>query len=473
MRRIRYSQSGRRERQRGAGLVLVLVIGAALLAMGALALLLFQSAATGSNRHVKGEQAIHLAEQGIDQTIGRLQESAALSYNTNVQFPTPPATVDTPDEEQAWLLATFGPGANTSGYGSSWLQKGPDGEFVSVRPSTRKTIYGISWVPNRARPKRVRVVKAEFLPANFSPIHAILVGGTLELAGNAAVAGIAGSVHANGDIETTGSAVSVSKTVSTSGVFQPDPPTFQSVGGTKNFAPKQTVPPVDPDRYWTDHRNDLAWGSGWLDFCGSDETVRVPDGAIPCAGTLAGSVSGSATYQGWDYSASTKNWSYNGAGANQGVFYFYRASVTIAGSPGTAASPWNATIIASSAPIASACGHEYGDIKITGSPKMTSFGEKNSLTMMAGTDLTIAGTTQTSLSGLFMAHEQLLVAGNGTLDGALVAQDHCHTAGTPVDASKVTGSMSITFNKDVTASVGTTVRTTLWQELSAAGFGGS
>ena len=475
MRLIHNDRARRLDRQRGAGLVLVLVIGAALLAMGALAEVLFKSAATGSTRHVKGEQAIHLAEQGVDQAIGRLQESSALSYNTdtNYGFPTPASTVVTPDQEQAWLLANFGPAANTSGYAASWLQKGPDGEFVSVRPSTRKTIYGISWVPSRAKPKRVRVLKAEWLPANFSPIHAILVGGSLELAGNAAVSGIAGSVHANGDIATTGNSVSVSKTVSTSGVFQPDPPNFQSVGGTENNSPRQTIPVIDPDRYWTDHHNDPAFSGAWLDFCGADESVRLPSGSSPCTGTVVGSVAGSGTYQGWDYKASTSTWSYNGAGDYFGVFFFYRATVTVSGSPGTATSPWRATIIASSAPIAVACGHQYGDIKITGSPKMTSFGENNSLTMMAGTDLTISGTTQTSLSGLFAAHEQLLVDGNGTLDGSLVAQDHCHTAGTPVDASKVSGSMSITFNKDVTASLGTTVRTTLWQELSSAGFGGS
>jgi hypothetical protein len=30
--------------------------------------------------------------------------------------------------------------------------------------------------------------------------------------------------------------------------------------------------------------------------------------------------------------------------------------------------------------------------------------------------------------------------------------------------------MTITFNKDISASIGTTIRTTLWQELSPAGF---
>ena len=48
--------------------------------------------------------------------------------------------------------------------------------------------------------------------------------------------------------------------------------------------------------------------------------------------------------------------------------------------------------------------------------------------------------------------------------------DKCHTEGTPVEQSLVAGSMTITFNKDISASIGTTIRTTLWQELSPAGF---
>ncbi len=460
--------------ERGAGLVIVLAIGAALLAMGALAVSLFQSSSTGATRHVRGEQALHAAEQGIDQAIGRLQDSAALSYNTstpsalngNVQLPDPPASVDTPAEEQAWLAANFGPSANTSGYGSGWLQTAPDGQFVSIRPASRKTIYSVSWIPTRANPKRVRVIKAEYLPANFNPIHAIQVGGSLELAGNSAVAGIAGSVHANGDISTTGNSVNVSKTVSTSGTFNPDPPNFQSVGGTEKAAPKISIPKIDPLKYWQDNHGLTQYSSAWLDFCTDGKVYSTVGATAPCTGPYVAD----EPYQGWDYNSSTNTWSYNSAGTFPGVFYINQANVKITGSPGSAGSPWRATIIASAGSTSGSCGHTYGEIDVSGSPVVSSYGAIYGLTMMAGTDLIIGGTTQAVFSGLYAAHEQVLVNGNGTLDGSIVAQDHCDTPGTTVSSSKVTGSMSITYNKDVTASVGTVVRTTLWQELSARGF---
>ena len=74
-----------REGERGMALILVLIIGAMLLMMGGLALSLFQSSSTGATRHVQAEQGLQAAEQGIDQTIGRLQDN--LAYNTSGTTP--------------------------------------------------------------------------------------------------------------------------------------------------------------------------------------------------------------------------------------------------------------------------------------------------------------------------------------------------------------------------------------------------
>ena len=93
--------------------------------------------------------------------------------------------------------------------------------------------------------------------------------------------------------------------------------------------------------------------------------------------------------------------------------------------------------------------------------------------MLAGSDLELGGTPSTQLTGLFMAVEQMEISGNGALSGSILTGDKCHTAGTPVAQSTVAGSMTITFNKDISAAIGTTIRTTLWQELSPSGFTGS
>jgi hypothetical protein len=383
-------------------------------------------------------------------------------------LPKPPSTVVTPTQEAAWLRANFGPGADTSCYPNGWLQTDSAGEYAAIQPNDRKTIYSISWIPSRAAARRVRVVKAEWLPANFQPEHAILTGNALQMQGNAAVAGIAGSVHANGDITVTGNSVNVEKTVTTSGVFDPDPPTLNAGGGTTANSPRQSVPTFSPEIFWKSH-DSPSYINAWWDLC-DDGIVRLPDGPGPCLGSVAADANNPFGYQGWSYKTTTRTWSYKGAGVQGGVFYAHHTNIDLSGSPGTSAAPWRATLVASATPVATACGHADGVISVSGSPVMTSYGEGQAVTMMAGSDLQLGGTTQTQLTGLFLAVEQMAITGNGTLSGSILTGDKCHTAGTPVAQSLVAGSMTITFNKDISASIGTTIRTTLWQELSPAGF---
>ncbi len=468
-----------RDGEEGMALILVLIIGSMLLVMGGLSLTLFQSSSTGATRHIQAEQGLQTAEQGIDQTIGRLQDN--LAYNTSgtstspacgTVLPKPPSTVVTPTQEAAWLRANFGPGADTSCYPNGWLQTDSAGEYAAIQPNDRKTIYSISWIPSRAAARRVRVVKAEWLPANFQPEHAILTGNALRMQGNAAVAGIAGSVHANGDITVVGSSVTVEKTVTTSGTFSPDPPTNLSAGGgtTKN-SPRQSIPTFSPELFWNSN-DSPSYVNAWWDMC-DDGIVRLPDGAGPCLGSVAADANNPYGYQGWSYKATTRTWSYKGAGVQGGVFYAHHGNIDLSGSPGTAAAPWRATLVASATPTTATCGHADGVISISGSPVMTSYGEGQAVTMLAGSDLELGGTPSTQLTGLFMAVEQMEISGNGALSGSILTGDKCHTAGTPVAQSTVAGSMTITFNKDISAAIGTTIRTTLWQELSPSGFTGS
>lgn len=460
--------------ERGMALVLVLIIGVMLLGMGGLALSLFLSSSTGATRHVQAEQGLQTAEQGIDQTIGHLQDDLDYATSTSVsptcgtELPKPPPTVTTPDQELQWLLANFKLSADVSCLPAGWLQQGPEGEFVAIQPDDRKTMYAIGWVPSRANAQRVRVIKADWLPANFVPTHAILTGGDLHVQGNAAVLGIAGSVHANGDISVSGSSVTVDKSVSTSGVFTPDPPPINTPVTEKN-SPLQDLPEFSPETFWDSSHDSPSYVNAWWDLC-DDGWVREPTGAAPCTGTAVANANNPSSYQGWSYKSSTREWTYSGAGVQGGVFYIHHGNVQLSGSPGTSSAPWRATIVASATPTASTCGNADGSIKITGSPVLTSYGEGQSVTMMAGSDLQIGGTTATQLSGLFLAVEQVDVTGNGTLNGSILATDDCHTSGTPVSLSGVAGSMQITFNKDIVAALGTTIRTTLWQELSPSGF---
>lgn len=440
----------------GMGLMLVLGIGALIMALGATALLIFSSASTGSTRQVQRENAVHVAEHGVDRTLSFVQKSANHDWsNRTIGDP----TIDTTDEVDAWASAQLAAASATE------VVKTPDGEWFAIRPSERNVIYTRSWVPSKANPKWSRTLKVEYLLSAINPAQALLVDGDLQLGGASGVGGIGGHVHANGTIEFSGSA-SVTGTVGATGAINvTGSPT--AGGGLVPGTSAVKVDSLNPRDYW--RANHALSELAWYDLCGNGE-IRLPNGATPCTGTLAPGFVLGTDYLHWSFNSVSKLWSYNSDDPSvEGVFYAHQANIKVTGSPGNPTNPWNATLLAETEPSPAEPGcagtRAYGDISTQGSPSIRAY--HGDVVFMAGRDLDVGGTVGNSYEGAFGAVEQIKFTGNPTFTGAVLVADFCDTPGSPISQNYVSGTMTITYEKDLEIPTGTVIRTVLWQEIQA------
>jgi formylmethanofuran dehydrogenase subunit C len=442
----------RRVRESGFGIVMVLGLGVLVLGMGALAHFLFNSAINTSDRHVTYEQALHLAEQGIDQTMARLAENPG--YDTDATFGPAPPTVVTAADERAWVeqQAAAAP--------ASSVQSSPGGEVVAIKPSNRTTIYAVSWVPSRSAAERTRVLKQEYEAGAGTFVEAAIMSeGTLTVPGNPEVSGSAGSVHANGNISISGSP-DISGNLSTAGSLYGS----GNVGGTTTAgAPRRTVPTVDPRVVWQLHARSATYSGSWYDLC-PDGTVRLPTGTSPCAGTVVADAS-SDEFRGFKLSGD--NWDVSGSsGVYHGVYYAYRKNIKVSGNPGTSSNPWQATLIAEgevTSTSGSCAQRSRGDIEISGNTSLTSF--LGDLALIAGRDIKVSGNPNQTYAGLFTALEQVDVSGNPQLIGAIISSTTCDSAGSPVSQNSISGNMKLSFDGSLEIPLDGGLRVTLWQEL--------
>jgi hypothetical protein len=444
-----------RRRQRGTGLILVLGIGMLVMGMAALANVMFRTAITTSGRHLATEQSLHLAEQGVDETIAVIDANPF--FDTDATFGAMPSGDLTPAQEEAWVRAALAAAP------ASAVRTGPGGEVITIKPSNRYVIYSAGYVPSRAAAKRVRVVKSEYLPeSTFSPAHALLSGGDLTVGGNPLISGLGGSVHTNGNLLISGSP-SVAGDVTAAGAMTESG--SPSVGGVKAAGvPAVDIPSVDPRTVWNRHARSPRYAGNWWDLC-PDGSVRLPDGTAPCEGSVVAASATTTAFRGWRLSGSS--WTVSGNdGSFHGIYYAYRRDIRVSGMPGSSGSAWRATLIAEAEETGEAGGCpvlSHGDIDISGNARTTGFLE--GLSLMAGRDLKISGTPSQALSGVMAAHEQFAVSGTPNLVGSIIAEDGCDSAGSLTHASSVSGSMSVAYDSDLEIPAGDEVRTTLWLEL--------
>jgi hypothetical protein len=433
------------ESESGVAMILVVIVAMLMLAAAVLSANLTDVSLTGSGRHVRYERELHLAEEGIDQALARLQ--ADDTYHTTT-VPAP-AVGSTAAEEKAWALAQM----TTS-------TVAPDGHYTFVKPADRDVVYAAGWDNSKSGPAQGRMLKVEYLFSTYHPEGAIIAGGDLDISGNAGVSGILGDVQSNGNIDFDGSAASISGNVSASGTISDA--SGVTVGGTQTSgAPQATLPPVDPVEMWALLSPNNA--SSWYDLCG-DGTARTPNGGAPCAGTVQYDASTATQgYRGWTWTSSTKTWKKDGSGEYGGVYFIDGANADIGKSPGTASNPWQATVITNPVPVMGGCETFYGDIFVSGSPVMTGF--ITGLSLVAGRDLDITGNPNQSFNGVLAAHEQVFISGNPTLVGSLLAESACDTPGSPVSVTTISGSMSIVYDDKVDVQLGSLIRTSLWLEL--------
>lgn len=444
--------------ERGIAMVSVVGMSAILFAIAAIVMSRNFSDYNQVRSDRRFEQAIQVADSGVDHTLFKV--GATPTYTTGETLPD---FGGDKDAEEAWVLSNAADNA---------LVTTPEGQWATIRPSNAAVIYSVGYVPTRANPFKVRVIRAAYDYAPFVPSVAILTNGDLQLGGNASITGAGGSVHANGNV-IMGGTPSVSGYVSSSGTCAgcagPGVGDPANSGGGK---PAREVPLINPRE---------NYGLSEYDLCPTGEIRTGPSYAVadgnppntsgtPCEGTILPGVYRGWTFQGPDASKGGV-WKYNDQTAYNGVYYIYQGSATITGNPGTAAIPWKVTLFAEATPSGGGepghCPHVGGDIDAAGGGDVRPNSKGLGLHLIAGRDLQMSGTPGNTWQGVYAAHEQFELRGDVQMNGVIIANDYCDTAGSPVTQNviNVGGSASLNYDGGLEVPLGRRIRTTHWNEL--------
>jgi hypothetical protein len=257
-------------------------------------------------------------------------------------------------------------------------------------------------------------------PPSLNP--AILVNGDLNIGGNINVAGLAGSVHANGDLAVDGASASISKNATASGDFSAKSKNFDAGGAEGGGYASIVVPDIHASDY-------LHLASFTLH---DDGTMTKADGTV-CVVECAG----------WTRVGTT--WTIGSNVAPTGTF-FVEGAVKISGSPGTAANPIEMSVIAT------------GSIDISGSPKfapalskpdpVTGVTTAHKYQFITDGDLKIggaAGLVDPETEGQILVREQIHIAGNPKFRGRILVGD-ADDVFADVETNAIPGNPTFTYD---------------------------
>lgn len=426
------------------------------------------------------ERSLHVADAGVDHMLFLIRQQKQANQTDLTTGETTPPVFASVQAERQWVLARAAE-AYAATPTHDRLETTREGDWIAMRPRGVPLVYSVGYVPSYAAATapsdasgKIRVLRAEYDFAPFSPTTAILTDGDLELGGNAKVDGSGPNVHGNRDVRVIGGSVQVGGFVSSSGGFSGSP----NVGDPANTGggrPRIEVPEIDPRANYSMSEYDLCpdgkvrAGPNY-DAAGMDVVNGIAAVASTSTTPCNGSVLALDGFRNWARRGAY--WTYSGTGSDHGVYYIYQGSATIAGSPGTAAAPWKVTIFAEAVGSGSndhQCPHTHtgGDIDIQGNPTTVFHDKAQGLGYVAGRDLVIQGTASSGFYfvGVHAAHEQFRILGTASMEGSVIAENACHTGGSPAGpTSEVGGNVKITFN-GASVPLGSNIRTTLWLEI--------
>jgi hypothetical protein len=464
--------------ERGVAMIVVIGLGAALSVLVTAVTVLAVNNLRQAGLQGRGEQALHSADASLDWVLEELRTSDGTTPEDPAldADPSTPAIDPFTDEKQerdGVLAAADDLIASTP----SRLVAAPSGQWLALRPEDTDgtdlegIAYGIGYIPSRANPDRIRVLRAEYQISILTvPSAAILANGNVRFTSSVEVQG---SVHTNGNLFSS-SSLEATGTITSSGSTCQNCVSGGAAGSGPGL-PAQEVPPVHPRDYY-----DLGTsGSARWDLC-PDGTARLPaDESSPCTGTV---VSPSGTFRGWSFTSGGPNfgnrWNYGTSTRYDGIYYVYQGNAIIA-NVGTTSNPWRATIITETershdfeetTPAASHCPHVGGDIVSSSAVAIKAHPEAENVVMVAGRDITSSSAYDVvgPPSNLIYAHEQIMFSSAVDLDAGLVAENACNTPGSSVDSTDaIFMSSSVSINYDGTGGAGgeNSVKTTIWNEL--------
>ncbi len=266
----------------------------------------------------------------------------------------------------------------------------------------------------------VRIAAAVGVGGPVSLNSAVLTEGSLSISGDAEQFGANQDIHSNADVNisgnpTTSGTVSAAGSVTVSG-------TPAGGGTTESGAAYVDIPQIDPSMF-----------AEFADY------VFHSDGSIYDAGGNFVVNAGGVPWNGWNFDGA--KWTTSGPNVQGGFLYFEGeyGDVVISSNPGSAANPWEISILAD------------GYIEVSGNPTLTNYmdpddpPEVQAIMFLAGTDIKINGNPHQRYNGIIAAGEQIDVSGNPAIEGALIAADQSNDS-TLVDMNSLSGNLQLAYD---------------------------
>jgi len=416
-------------RDDGAAMLITIVVGSALVLVTTIMLMrgVTQLGSTAADGRWDG--ALDTAESGLDLALQHLEIEPA--WGTGEE----PPSFTSPAEERAWAIAA------ARARPASEVIEVPGGEAVVVKPDGISYVYAVGFRPSRdAEPVSVRAVRVGYVLHEVEYIveHALLVGDDMIFTGSALVNDTNGNegaaVHVNGEV-TFGGAADIEGCLSSSS---------STLGGDVNCPASPTapepLPDLDPLVMYPFAHYVLCGGSA---FGGpAHDTAPDPD-ETPCNGNET-----VVLVAGW---ASTPKsgvyeWKTTSSSAAEGVVYIHHGNFV--GKLGDSSSdPMDVTIVLSAIGDGTCTGLPSGNLELAGNsnfethPSIEAAGYD--IAIVAQGDVDMEGNVE--VDGMIMLQEQIDDRGNADQWGAVVAVGACHTTGSPVVESTMTGNSSINY----------------------------
>jgi len=312
------------------------------------------------------------------------------------------------------------------------------------------------------------------------PDCALLTGRNLSITGDPTINGRKGCTHSDGDTTVSSDPV-LAKGATASGTLNiSGNPTLEGTVNPAGYAAdhqaqaQMTIPSVRPFNFGSGNVNlatevSALGNNGYLLTVGGNVYEGGTWSCTPTCSFSGGPIA-TGSWNGWAFHPGTPaNWDFNGMAPPNGAF-FVEGWVTISSSPGSAGSPWLATIIA------------LDSIQVIGNPTMAPFtttGNLRNLLLVSGNDVELNGSAGlNSYQGAVFAHQQFKLNGNPGYTGFIIAEDGLSNwTGDPVPActdgkdlicdgntSLVSGDPAITYDGLSTSGYGDSIELADWHE---------
>lgn len=446
----------------GVALAIVMLLGSILVLISVVIVNRAARQVGTVNSDTRWDQALHVAESGID--VGLVSLEGNESWTTGE---TVPAGKLGSSDEGDWAVEVADARA------ASTLGVTPEGEYAVIKPSNAAVIYGVGFVPSRdAIGRRVRVVRVTLdqSPASitYQANRSFLTNEELEIIGNPTFHGVAASAHSNANVTVPGNPTFQDGclTASTGGTVTGNLNVHASCPSTSTrfTQPTQYVPEIVPRNQWGLSEYDMC-PDGKVRAGPGHPTLGATAGTAPCTTGTILSQSATTPYRGWKYTGCCSategaGWTYDTNTAYDGAYYFYQGTVRIPNSPGTNNNPWMVTIIAEAS--GSCPNNVGGDVFLSGSMALAPYtaGSKhsgNGFAVLSGRDVDWSGNGKLLAPGVVAAREQISIGGNVDVDGAFIAEGKCNTATSTIQKNSISGNP--TFRLDGPIGTGWTILT--------------